>query len=143
MSESNQHLGTELTASIFGILNKAPALAQIVEDRIYNNVPDKENFPYIVLGDEDNNGWTTHTSRGFKGTTTLNLWSRPEDGRGKAEVKRMLALVYQALDDVDLGIAGRCQVDFSHDRDFILDEDDNRTFHGVMIFKFIFGGNEK
>ena len=84
----------------------------------------------------------THTFSGFKGSSTINIWSRRENDRGTDEVKQIIALIWLALDKKDLGLPGRVQINFSGDRSFVLTENDNRTHHGVIIFTFIFGGNE-
>lgn len=142
MSNVATHLDTDLQASIFAILRSDSALGQIIGDRIYDNVPDEETFPYVVIGDDDVNDWTTHTFKGFKGTSTINVWSRRENERGKDEVKRIMSLIWLALDNKDLGLPNRIQVNFSGERSFVLTESDNRTQQGVIIFTFIFGGNE-
>lgn len=135
-------IGTELQAAIFKRLNTYAELESIVAARIYDEPPDNEKFPYIVIGEEDPTDWTTHTFEGFKGSTTIYAYSRPETKSGKEEVKQIMFLIWLALNNFDLGLPNRSQVNFRSERQFTNKEDDGRTYEGVIIFTFILGGNE-
>ncbi len=136
--------GTDLQAAIFQKLNRDAILEGMLGgDRIFDFVPDGQAFPYIIIGDDDLDDWNTHTFVGFKGTTTINVWSQSKDTDGKKEVKLIMARVWQLLNNRDLGIPNRQQINFRCDTKSVVTQIDNQTQNGIMIFNLIFGGSDE
>ncbi len=137
-------LSTDLQACIFRKLDEDGTLRELLggENKIFDHSPDDFPAPYIVIGDEDVDDWNTHTFNGFQGSTELKIWTHSQERVGLEECKVIMAKVYDLLNDIDLGLPGRQQINFRFATQRILPEQDNRTYQGIMTFNFMFGGNE-
>ena len=107
---------------------------------VYDEVPEPcdsgslENFPYIVVGDDQSAAWDTDTELGADITATIHTWSRYA---GKKETKELQGLVYGALNRAEFTISGYHVVmcDFLTSQSFL--DADGKTRHGVQTFRFV------
>lgn len=105
---------------------------------VYDDVPylpagmPRENFPYVVIGDDDLTPWDTDEFLGKEVTIEIHVWSR---AAGFKETKAIMGEVYNilnrgALSKVDYNVVD-CLSEFSE----TLRDPDGETRHGIMRFK--------
>ncbi|MDF2902369.1 MAG: hypothetical protein K0S25_7 [Bacillus sp. (in: firmicutes)] len=102
--------------------------------KTYDDVPSSPSFPYISLGDDTVNNWSTKTSKGEEITHTLHVWSRYN---GKKEAKEIMDLVLQSITSTPLSIGSGFSMDFSR-MEFmeVITDPDGITRHGIMRLRF-------
>lgn len=102
--------------------------------KTYDSVPSGATFPYITLGDDTVNNWSTKTNDGEDITHTLHVWSQYN---GKKEAKEIMSLVLQILTDAPLSLGGDFSMDFSR-MEFmeVITDPDGITRHGIMRMRF-------
>lgn len=71
--------------------------------RVFSDVPDKQAFPYIEIGDEDEDPWDTHDASGGEVVMPVMIHTR-EASWAKSNAIR--ADVLRLLGNVDLTVAG-------------------------------------
>lgn len=141
MADQRKNIISELQAAVFQRLNShTPLQDELGADRIYDIVPDKEVFPYLVIGEDDIDRFDTHDFYGFKGSVTIYVYDQSQGRSGYRKLKGIMSHVYEALHDVDLGIPNRKQLEFAFSRQSVRTEDDNKTLEGTIEFTFTFGG---
>lgn len=112
---------------------------------VYDNTPQEidagasSDFPYITIGDDTHNDWSTDTSLGDDATITIHCWSRY---RGRAEVKEIQGYVYGILARAELSVSGFHFVtcEFLDSQSFV--DTDGLTRHGVQTFRVILDESE-
>ena len=104
------------------------ALAPIA---VYDDAPTTAAFPYVTLGEQTSSGAGDKTQDAEELTVTLHAWSRKA---GRREVKELLARIFDALQGVELTVAGFDPVTLRHEfsNDFL--EAETSTKHGVIRF---------
>lgn len=106
-------------------------LAALVGTRIYDYVPQKPDFPFVNIGEDDLAQFDTTTNNGAKIAATIHTWSSI---RGYKECKGIQAEIRSALHDASLTAAGfvfeYCLWESS--QSFI--DADGVTRHGVCIY---------
>lgn len=141
MADKRSNIIRDLQAAIYqALITHAPLENELGQDRIYDTVPDEETFPYIVIGEDDIDRFDTHDFYGFKGLATIYIYDQNQGRSGRRKLKGIMHHVYEALHDVDLGLANRKQLEFACSRQTVNTEDDNKTHEGIMEFNFTFGG---
>lgn len=100
---------------------------------VFDAVPKNQSFPYIALGEDTVNDWSTKIEFGEEITHTMHIWSQY---KGKKEVKEIMNLVLQSLSE-PLSLDDGFFVEFSK-LDFmeVLNDPDGITRHGVIRFRF-------
>lgn len=152
---------TGIQQAVYNALIGNPYVSDLVDGRIYDNVPQGTDYPYIVIGDDTTIPWDTDTETGSESTLTLHVWSRYY---GRYEVKAIMEAIYTTLhrregEDSQQGgltvishsmvINGvtvqvpeahvvLCEHEFSES---FLDPD-GITRHGVIRFRIVLGYNE-
>lgn len=107
-------------------------LFALVGARIYDDVPDNEDdFPYVVIGEDELSQWDTDGSLGFRADVTIHVWSR---SNGFKETKDVQSAIYRALHNFQFDIADYqnvlCQQTFQQ----TLRDPDGKTRHGVQTY---------
>lgn len=101
---------------------------------VYDDVPQDQAYPYIMIGDVTGSQWDTKTTPGDQVTVTIHALSQY---RGMSEVKRMLDEIVQDLTSATLDLSADTfaaivsRVD--HYETFL--EGDGRTRHGILRFR--------
>jgi hypothetical protein len=115
----------------------APLLALV--NNVYDEIPQKSDYPYVAVGDDTLIEWDTDTFRGTEATVVVHSWSRYD---GRREVKSIMDAVYNALHrqvfDIPGGVMVLSNVEFQET--FL--ESDGRTRHGVQRVRLIVQGAE-
>jgi hypothetical protein len=121
-----------LQTAIYNRLSDDPAL-KTRNIKTYDSVSGGALFPYITLGDDTVNDWSTKTEDGEEMTHTLHVWSQYN---GKKEAKEIMDLVLQSITKEPLTISG-FSVDFSR-MEFmeVITDPDGITRHGIMRLRF-------
>jgi hypothetical protein len=118
----------EIQKAIFTRLNTALSVA------VYDDVPDNAIAPYVVIGDDTLLEFDSDFGIGFEATITVHSWSKY---RGRAEVKGLMGLIYDALHRAEFTVQGYnllgCDCEFSET--FL--ESDGVTRHGVQRFRIL------
>lgn len=99
---------------------------------VFDDVQQKTDYPYAVIGDDQADEWDTKTSCGLRHDITVDVWSRYD---GRKEVKTILGAIYTALHNQPITVAGQQAVwcYFQFKTDFL--EPDGETRHGVIRFE--------
>ena len=71
--------------------------------RVFSDVPDKQPFPYIEIGDEDEDRWATHDKSGGEVIMPIMVYTREPSW---VKSNQLRADVLRLLGDVDLTVAG-------------------------------------
>ncbi len=77
--------------------------ASVAEPRIFSDVPSKQVYPYVEVGDEDEDRWATHDKSGGEVVMPIVVHTR-EASWVKSNAVR--ADVLRLLGDVDLTVTG-------------------------------------
>jgi len=105
---------------------------------VYDDVPylpegmPRENFPYVVIGDDTTAPWDTDDTLGKEVTLQIHIWSR---SAGFKETKLIMGEVYDILNRGALSKVGYNVVDCLSEFSETLRDPDGETRHGVMRFK--------
>lgn len=100
---------------------------------VHDEVKESTKFPYVTLGEDTVNDYSSKTFDGEDITHTLHVWSKY---KGKKEAKEILNLVLQAITSAPLVIAGGFVLDDAR-RDFIEVFPEEGQYHGVMRLRFL------
>lgn len=115
----------EVQKAIFQLLDNNLAY------EIFDDIPEGQAYPYIVVGEATAEEADTKTYNGFEVALIIHYWSR---FAGREEVKQMMGAGYDLLHNTYPAVAGyntvHCLFEFSET--FL--EDDGVTRHGVQRF---------
>lgn len=100
---------------------------------VYDSVSEGAAYPYIVLGDDTVNEWSTKLTYGEEVTSTLHVYS---DYDGKSEVKEILNLILKSLSE-PLSLDDGFFVEYSR-MDFLetLTEENGTIKHGILRLRY-------
>ncbi|HXV74402.1 MAG TPA: DUF3168 domain-containing protein [Sphingomonadales bacterium] len=101
---------------------------------IHDQPDEKAALPMVVIGDATvaDNSTKTHEGQAF--TLTLHAWS---EAAGRMEVKRVMGLVFDALQNASITLDGHAliQLHFDFAEDFRERLGPRTLYHGVMRFR--------
>lgn len=124
-----------LQQSIYSALASDPGLLSLLGGpRIYDDVPQKAEFPYLTLGQSVVRDWSTGTEPGAEHLLTLHVWSRADGRRQTHEIMSALAA---ALHDRDLTLDGHALVNLRHEFSDARREPDGETYHGLVRMRAV------
>lgn len=114
------------------------ALNNNISAPVYDHVPQKASYPYVVIGEDNFNDWSNDLKNGFEATVNLHVWDRPEGvsgQRGKARVKEIQGEIYAILQrsNFEIGDYGNPGMSFEYSDCFM--DSDGITYHGVQRFR--------
>lgn len=114
------------------------ALAGNITASVYDDVPylpegmPRNNFPYVVIGDDDTSAWDTDDTLGKEIDLNIDIWSRTA---GFKQTKAIMGEIYDILNRGALTKTGYNIVDCLCTESQALRDPDGITRHGVMVFK--------
>jgi|TARA_Y100001938_G_C7983594_1_gene375686 hypothetical protein len=124
-----------LQIAIFNTLSNDSTLDSLVgNNRIYDEVPQGSDYPYVEIGDETTIDAGTKDKDAQEFTQTIHIWSRY---RGSKETKEIAERIYTLLHNVDISVSGASFVDSRNEFFTILLDDDGLTRHGIMRFRMV------
>jgi hypothetical protein len=116
----------QIQKAVFTILTGA------LDVPVFDHVPQDTKYPYIVVGDDTSVPWDTDDSTGTESTVTIHAWSQY---RGRAEVKDLLAQIYDALHRQDIAIEDVHVIESIAEFQQTIVESDGLTRHGIIRFR--------
>jgi hypothetical protein len=124
----------EMQGAIVARLKADPAVAALVNGRIYDSVPASAAFPYVTIGPVDSVDDTADCIAGLLVAQQIDCWSR---GVGYPEVKKIVDAVRAALHDreQDMPLATNGMAYFEHRNSRIVRDPDGLTSHGILSFE--------
>jgi len=112
----------------------APLVALLGAPRIFDDVPQGTDFPYLAFGQTTARDWSTGTEDGAEHTLTLSVWSQ---ARGKKEAHEIMGAVRAALHDAPLALNGHRLVTLRHEFSETRREPDGDTIRGTVRFRAV------
>ncbi len=108
---------------------------------VFAHVPQKQSYPYVVIGEDNFVDWSTDDKNGFEGTINIHVWDRPEGSsgkRGKQVTKEIQGEIYDILQrsNFDIGEFGTTGMSYEYSDCFM--DNDGITYHGVQRFRTFF-----
>lgn len=119
----------ELQGAIVQRLKADPAVAALVNGRIYDGVPTNAVFPYISYGPCDVLQVDADCLVSFDLSIQLDVWSRSP---GFPECKKINNAVRLALHDVELPLPTNALVLLEHQATRTVRDPDGLTSHGIV-----------
>lgn len=124
-----------LQKAVFDALASDVALsASPVGQKIFDDVPQRAQFPYVTLGQSIVRDWSTGTESGDEHIVTLHVWSRAD---GRREVQEIMAMLRSALHDQPLVLEGHRLVNLRHELSEARREADGESYHGIVRLRAV------
>ena len=103
--------------------------------KIFDDMPEKESFPYVVMGEMTARDWSDKFEAGQEVYSTIHIWSQY---RGRKEAAEMGDGILQALSKSPLDLAPdfRAVLDELDTNDLIIDID-GITRHGILRLRYL------
>ncbi len=101
---------------------------------VYDDLPEGQAFPYIVIGDAIEAPWSTMGRDGDEGVITLHIWSQ---ARGFREALMVLDRVNELLDGGALDVGGYSHVATMYESSETLRDPDGVTRHVVARYRVL------
>jgi hypothetical protein len=122
-----------LQQSIFAKLtNDAPLLGLLGGARLYDDVPQRADFPYLTFGQTLVRDWSTGTDDGNEHVLTLHVWSQ---ARGKKETHEIMGALRTVLHDQSLTLSGHRLINLRHEHSEARRDPDGETIHGIVRYR--------
>lgn len=127
--------GWALQQSIYEALtDDAALLALLGGPRIYDDVPQSADFPYLTIGQSLVRDWSTGSEEGDEHTLTVHVWSRES---GRKQTHAIIGLLREALHDRPLTLDGHRLVNLRHEFSDARREPDGDTYHGLVRYRAV------
>jgi hypothetical protein len=124
-----------LQQAIFARLTADAALTALLgAPRIYDDVPQGADFPYLTFGQSIVRDWSTGSEDGNEHILTLHVWSQ---ARGKKEAHEIMDALRAALHAEALTLAGHRLVNLRHEHCEARRDPDGDTVHGIARFRAV------
>lgn len=88
----------QLIRQIVNLLKQDATIHSFVADRIFNYVPRKSAYPYIVIHITDSDEWDTTTDDGEEHSIYVHVWDNKE---GSQRANRVMRRTKELLHDVN------------------------------------------
>lgn len=118
----------EIQKAVYTALNTALSVS------VYDHVPQDTAPPFVAIGDDTIQDWSTKTFEGEENTITVHAWSRYE---GRKETKQLLGQIKNALHLTTLSLTGFTNVLTHFDFEDTFPDADGLTYHGVIRFRLL------
>jgi Protein of unknown function (DUF3168) len=124
-----------LQQSVFARLaSDAPLLALLGSPRIYDDVPQGADFPYLTFGHGLARDWGTGSEDGNEHILTLHVWSQ---AKGKKEAHEIMGALRTALHDQPLTLSGHRLINLRHEQSEARRDPDGETYRGIARFRAV------
>lgn len=131
MTAVDSHYALQLAVKT--VLAGNAELVAIVGTRIYDDIPESAQFPYVTLGDGHKLATPADLYRGADNKFNVHVWGRR---RESSETKQLGAIVEELLDGND-GLpvdASQRVTALFHEETVYIDDPDGLTLHVVIMF---------
>ena len=102
--------------------------------RIYDAVPRAALFPYAVIGDGQENDFSTATEQGSEHILAIQVWSR---GQGHREAKQLAETLRAVLDGAALTVSGQTLIDIRFQSADYARQNDGETWAARLKFRAV------
>ncbi|MCB1504687.1 MAG: DUF3168 domain-containing protein [Hyphomicrobiaceae bacterium] len=127
--------GLELQKAIYQALRSgAEVLGLLGSAKVYDDTPQRTEFPYVTFGQSLVRDWSTGTEAGHEHVITLHVWSR---AAGRKQVREIMAAIETVLHDRQLTVAGHSLVNLRHEFSDARRDPDGETYHGTVRFRAV------
>ena len=116
------------------LTNDPNVVALLGGPRVYDDVPDRAQFPYVTIGQTTERDWSTGSDDGSEHTLTLHVWSR---AAGRREANAVISAARTALHDASLVLDGHRLINLRHEFSDARRDPDGETFHGTARFRAV------
>ncbi len=124
-----------LQRSVYEALAADAALLGLLgAPRIFDDVPQRSEFPYLTLGQSTVRDWSTGNDDGDEHLLTLHVWSRAE---GRRETHELMSALKAALHERALALDGHRLVNLRHELSEARREPDGETYHGIVRLRAV------
>ena len=124
-----------LQKAVFAALaSNAPLIALLGAARIYDDVPQSSDFPYLAFGQATTRDWSTASDDGSEHVITLNVWSQ---AKGRSQVHEIMAAARIALHGQPLTLDGHRLINLRHESSEARRASDGETYHGIARFRAV------
>ena len=125
----------DLQSILYSTLNGDSTLDGIVgNNRIFDNVPQDTDYPYVVIGNINVINRGTKSLDGNEYNVDIDVWSTY---RGKKEISEAMERIYELLHDTTYTVSGANMVISQVRNTITLVENDGITRHGVLTLSVI------
>ena len=125
----------DLQSILYSTLNGDSTLDGIVgNNRIFDNVPQDTDYPYVVIGNINVINRGTKSLDGNEYNVDIDVWSTY---RGKKEISEAMERIYELLHDTTYTVSGANMVISQVRNTITLVENDGITRHGVLSLSVI------
>jgi hypothetical protein len=118
-----------LQQAVYAALSADSTVTSLCGGRVFDAVPERAAFPYIVIGEAEEAGAAPVEHR-----LTLHLWSR---GGGCREIKLIANAVRTRLDGAALTLAGHVLIDLAFLTADYHRQSDGETYRGTLNFRAV------
>jgi hypothetical protein len=126
--------GLELQKAMLALLRGDVALEKLIDNRVFDRVPDKAEFPYVTLGNSSIYDWSTATERGSEHLFTLNVWNRAS---GRKSVLAIMNIIDRLLERSTLALAGHRVVNLGLQYSQARAEDNRDGYLGILRYRAV------
>ncbi|MBB3238126.1 DUF3168 domain-containing protein [Phyllobacterium endophyticum] len=126
--------GLELQKALLALLRGDVALEKLIENRVFDRVPDGTDFPYVTLGNSNIYDWSTATERGSEHLFTLNVWNRAS---GRKSVFAIMNIIDRLLERSALTLAGHRLVNLGLQYSQGRAEDNRDGYLGILRYRAV------
>ncbi len=125
----------ELQRSLYQLLRSDATLTAVLGgSRVYDDVPQRAELPYVTFGQSLVRDWSTGSEPGHEHVVTLHVWSRAP-GRKKVHeiVEVLVALLHEQQPELDTHRI----VNLRHELSEARRDTDGETYHGIIRYRVV------
>ncbi len=124
-----------LQQAIFAALTADTGLTALLGgNRVYDDVPERAEFPYVTFALSNERDWSTGSEDGSEHLLTLHVWSR---AAGRREANEVMGAVRRVLHDAGLTLTGYRLVNLRHEFSEARRDADGETYHGITRYRAV------
>ncbi len=129
------HPSADLQKAVYGALAANTTLITALGGtKIFDHIPQKAAFPYLVIGQATDRDWSTSSEDGSEHRMTIHIWSGKSD---RQEVYQLQQLVRLDLHDAQLSAQDHHLVNLRHEFSEVRADPRSDALHGIMRFRAI------
>lgn len=125
---------SEIQKFIIEKLNNDKNMSDLIDNRIFDRVPENAVFPYVSIGTSDATSEMCDCITIEEITFQLDVWSRAV---GSIEMREIARAVKVALHDQDLSLENNAGISFRHVMSREFRDPDGITSHAALTFEAI------
>lgn len=117
-------------------LKAASPITSLVGTRIYNDVPQKSTFPYIVVEAPISGDYSNKDEAGMEHTLDINIYSRNKSSKQAGDIRAKVIAALNRQED-SITIDGEPISNIYYQTVAMFKDPDGKTWHGVASFRVV------